>query len=196
MSTVTVLPEAPAGATGWTHGSDWAVLSDDKTYRYMLGREIHKLHPLKTARVTTFILLNPSTADHRDDDPTVRRCTDFADRLGASLMIIVNLFAHRATDMKALERVRDPVGPLNPWALDWWRRSALQHPTLKWDFIDAWGNASKCSTPFREGAFRAQERRVCALLRPMGLMHMGLTSDQRPRHPLYLTSSTKPQVWM
>jgi len=198
MSTVpvSILPEAPSGAVGWTHGGDWAVLSDDKAYRYMLGREIRKLHPLKTERVSTFILLNPSKADHRDDDPTVRRCTDFAAQLGSSLMILVNLFAYRATDMKELERVKDPVGPLNHWALDWSRRSALQRPTLKWDFIAAWGNASKCSKVFRDGAFRAQERAVFDRLRPLGLMHLGLTSDCRPKHPLYLAASTKPQVWL
>ena len=31
-----------------------------------------------------FCMLNPSTADHRVDDPTVRRCDGFAARLGAT----------------------------------------------------------------------------------------------------------------
>jgi len=66
-----------------------ARLSDDRMYRYQLIR------PLTGAPgpICVFAMLNPSTADENDDDPTVRRCKRFALRLRAARLIIVNLYA-------------------------------------------------------------------------------------------------------
>jgi len=50
-----------------------AVLSRDGLYRYALRRVWDPARP-----AVLFIGLNPSTADHRIDDPTIRRCVRFA----------------------------------------------------------------------------------------------------------------------
>src|SRR5580693_7206992 len=81
-------------------------------YRYSLTRIWDSsLFPM------VFIMLNPSTADHRNDDPTITRCRNRALRDNtAGRLVVVNLFALRATDPRALTRHPEPVGPGND---DW-----------------------------------------------------------------------------
>jgi hypothetical protein len=58
-------------------------------------------------------MLNPSTADGKEDDPTIRRCIGFAKAWEYGSLDVVNLFAFRATDPKELLYVKDPMGPDN-----------------------------------------------------------------------------------
>ena len=82
-------------------------------YRYRLER-----HWCGGDGLCAFIMLNPSTADERDDDPTIRRCIGFARRWGYDGLLVANLFARRATDPKELFAARNPVGgPANRDAL-------------------------------------------------------------------------------
>jgi hypothetical protein len=57
-----------------------------------------------------FIMLNPSTADAKADDPTIRKCYGFAQRLGYGGFIVVNLFAFRTPNPLDLKRAGFPVG--------------------------------------------------------------------------------------
>jgi len=59
-------------------------------YRYQLVRQW-----VDGQGCCVFIGLNPSTADHRNDDPTIRRCMGFARRWGYQKMVMINLFAYR-----------------------------------------------------------------------------------------------------
>ena len=54
-----------------------AIISDCSKYRYSLWRIWDKEKP-----IFTFIGLNPSTADHIQDDPTINRCINFAKSWG------------------------------------------------------------------------------------------------------------------
>ena len=67
--------------------------------------------------MVAFIGLNPSTADETVNDPTVTRCMGYARRWGYSGMIMLNLFAYRATDPQEMKRQADPVGPANDFHL-------------------------------------------------------------------------------
>lgn len=151
-----------------------AELSDDGLYRYWLARrwdgDDQDAHPV------TWVMLNPSTADHQVDDNTIRRCMGFTDQFGYVAMAVVNLFALRSRDPKALARTEaeggDPVGPLNDEHLkEVFSSSAL--------VIAAWG----------AHAF-AQPRAVAvrALAEDAGhtLLCLGRTKDGHPKHPLYL----------
>ena len=88
-----------------------AVFSEDRIYRYILRCQIS---PLLGAGTCAFIMCNPSTADEHQDDPTIRRCIDFARSWGYAELVVLNLFAYRSMMDPALLRTKgDPVGPMN-----------------------------------------------------------------------------------
>lgn len=82
--------------------------SDDGLYRYSLTRSWGD----GLERVC-WVMLNPSTADHETDDPTIRRVVDFSMRLGFDSCEVVNLWAWRATSPAELAKALDPRGPDN-----------------------------------------------------------------------------------
>ena len=85
-----------------------ASLSRDQKYRYSLSRiwEEHK-------ECVLFIGLNPSMADAKSDDPTIRRLIGFAQRWGFGGMHVCNLYAYRTPDPKELFKVAYPIGKYN-----------------------------------------------------------------------------------
>src|SRR5262245_37402135 len=85
-----------------------AVISTCKKYRYFLQRRLSEC-----PQVMTFVMINPSTADDKVDDRTIRRCREFAIREGCGVLQVVNLFAWRDQDREVLLTVADPVGPEN-----------------------------------------------------------------------------------
>ena len=77
-------------------------------------------------------MLNPSTASAVVDDPTVVRCARRAHRIGGGI-VVVNLFAYRATRPAELASYPDPVGELN----DEFIRQAIAEPDRL--VIAGWG---------------------------------------------------------
>lgn len=146
-----------------------AVLSDCGAYRYALWRDLGMLGQ----GTITFVMLNPSTADADQDDPTIRRCISFAESWGAARLAVANLYAYRATDPEALSSVDDPVGPENDRWIEKLASEAAQ-------VIVAWG-AKRGPVPGRDG-------KVLGLLEAAGLIPqvLGLTDGGYPRHPLYV----------
>lgn len=146
-----------------------AVISDCGTYRYRLERETALVG--KTAAI---IMVNPSTADHIENDQTVRKCIGFAQRHGIARIIIGNLFAFRSADIKDLRRAQDPIGPDNDDHLLQILRDADLH-------IVAWGAIAKLPEALRKRwhfVVRAADRQGVAL-------HcIGLNDDGHPKHPL------------
>lgn len=140
------------------------------SYRYTLEREWKQ----GSGRVL-FIGLNPSTADHKQDDPTIRRCVGFARDWGYAAMEIVNLFAFRATLPKDLKLAADPVGKYN----DKWIKAAHQKADLT---IACWGN---------DGQFKERDKQVLQHLQKLHCIAMNRST--RPTHPLYLRASLQPK---
>lgn len=147
-----------------------AVLSGDGVYRYRLWRVWDDdLAP------TAFLMLNPSTADADRDDPTLRRCMGYARSWGAGGVVLVNLFAFRATDPADLVRAqrvgRDVAGP----ARDEHLRRVFSVADV---VVCGWGAHPLAA---------AEAPRVLALV-PQGVevSCLGRTKDGAPRHPLYL----------
>jgi hypothetical protein len=160
-----------------TYTDRGARFSADGRYRYSLWREWGR-----KPKTCLFIMLNPSTAGEVEDDPTIRRCVGFARSWGYDRMEVVNLFAHRATDPKALLALNhddDPVG----WENQRWVERATNAADI---IVCAWG---------AHGGHLGQAETMLGWLGERKLYHLGLTQEGHPRHPLYLAGSTKPQVW-
>ena len=77
-------------------------------YRYLLWRTWNAALPR-----ALWILLNPSTADERIDDRTLRRCRGFTASWRFGGLEVVNLFALRTPYPRDLYKAADPVGAAN-----------------------------------------------------------------------------------
>lgn len=149
-----------------------ATFSSCRTYRYTLSRS------WAAGPVVAFIGLNPSTADETTDDPTIRRCIGFARSWGFGGLLMLNLFAFRATDPKVMRAAPEPVGPGNNLALTDGANAASL-------VVAAWGT---------HGTHRARDAEVRKLLTNR-LHYLRLTKKGHPEHPLYLPASLTPQPW-
>lgn len=149
-------------------------------YRYSLTRVWNQAGP----RVV-WVMLNPSTADARLDDPTIRRCLAFSKREGFGALTVVNLFAFRATDPAKLATAADPVGPDNDTHIEDAVRQADK-------VIAAWGADTAAAKDDR-----ARVLAVCGMVdRVRPLWCLGCTKDGSPRHPLYVPGNTAVQPYL
>lgn len=156
-----------------------AVFSSCGAYRYALRRDWAAGEG--GAGRLVFVMLNPSTADERRNDPTVSRCEGRARAMGFGGLEVVNLFAFRATDPRALKAAPAPEGTLN----DVFLRAAARSAGM---VICAWG---------AHGGHRGRASEVECLLRRcnLKLWHLGLTAGGFPRHPLYTRRAIRPMEW-
>jgi hypothetical protein len=144
-----------------------AIISECGLYRYRLARTWDA-----DLRPACFVMLNPSTADAFRDDPTIRRCVGFARRWGLGGIVVVNLFALRAADPRALLKATDPVGPDNDRHIAAVAESAGAT-------VVAWG-----AHPM---AARRVEAVTSVLLdRAVFVSCLGTTGTGQPRHPLFV----------
>jgi hypothetical protein len=147
------------------------VFSTCRRYRYTLWREWGR------DNYCMFIGLNPSTADEKTDDPTIRRCIGFAKRWGFGALCMTNLFAFRATDPRVMMGASKPVGQDNDrWLVDCARRAGI--------VIAAWGT---------HGQFLGRDEEVLNLLDDLYCLR--LTKEGFPAHPLYLPYAVWPQPY-
>lgn len=157
---------------------DWvgdATFSTNKKYRYLLIRAFYKW---TVDSICTFIMLNPSTATGDVSDNTVRRCEGYARFWGFKALAVLNIFALRSTDPKALYNHEDPVGPLNDdYIENYAHRSGL--------IVCAWG---------AHGKHMGRGARVLEKLRLYKPTYLKLTKTGIPMHPLYLKKDLKPQL--
>ncbi len=151
-----------------------ATLSECGQYRYDLTRRWGEGQNL------CWVMLNPSTADETKDDPTIRRCIRFSKEWGFGGLIVVNLFALRASDPHELAVHAAPVGPENDKRAGFWIRHLPS--------IAAWGS-------HKLAASRVPWVRKQAWFAGAPLRCLGTTKDGSPRHPLYVRADTQPIPW-
>lgn len=166
---------------------EWRGTGTDKTWAWLKGEDGKVAvdgagAPLGEPKSALFIMLNPSTADGDQDDPTIRRCVGFAKAWGYDRMEVVNLFAWRATkpaDLLAVNHPDDPVGENNREHI---RRAAAGAGII----VCAWG---------AQGGHLGQDETTLGWLSDAQLRRchaLKTTKEGYPGHPLYIAASTVP----
>lgn len=144
-----------------------AVFDKSGRYRYSLSRKWNA-----EGERAVFVMLNPSKADARLNDPTISRCIRFAEKIGCGALEVVNLFAYRTAYPRELRACRHPVGKLN----DQYIAQAVEKASV---VVVAWGNW---------GRLHGRDREVLQLISMKNpLFCFGITGQGQPRHPLFLS---------
>ena len=157
----------------------FARFSPDRQYRYLLTRDLG----FPGEGSVMFIMLNPSTADEHQDDPTIRRCISFGKAWGFKTLYVTNLSPLRATDPKVL--LAAGMEPDEVWHknLETIRDRAMNCRLV----VAAWGV---------HGMAEGRANRVLSELAPLkDVRCLGVTKDGHPRHPLYVPSGTEPRPY-
>ena len=161
-----------------------ATLSACEQYRYRLERQVAPLLNDHHEPVL-FIGVNPSTADAIEDDATIRKMSGFILRWGFTRFMVGNVFGYRATDVKELADIVDPVGLDNYTHL----RQMIKECAV---IVPCWGNQSKVPKHLR---VQFNVVRSFLLLQAKPVMVFGLTNSGDPLHPLMLPYTTPLQLW-
>jgi len=151
-------------------------------YRVRLERDVE---PLLGGPIAALLGVNPSTADAIENDATIRKDIGFGRRLGWRRIIKGNKFGWRATDVRELARVADPIGRETDRHLEQIMRDA--------DLVVAcWGPLAKLPARLRN-----RWRDVAAIAEAVGkpLYCFGTAGDGQPLHTLMLPYSTPLQLW-
>jgi len=95
-----------------------AVFSECGLYRYTLYRDLSDgAGPGLLYKPMALFMVNPSTADAKKNDNTIRKGIKLGIREGATHLAVINEFAFKATDINVLRRAAkngiDVVGPKN-----------------------------------------------------------------------------------
>jgi hypothetical protein len=152
-----------------------AEFDETMRYRYVLTRQ------WDDRPMACFVMMNPSIADEKVLDPTVRRCVNYSKLWGYGGLLVLNLFAYRTPSIPELFRARlrgqDIIGG---------ERNSLEA-------IQA--NISKRAVGIVIAAWgvHARERGFLALEKLRGLHALGFNKDHSPKHPLYLYAGLQPQ---
>lgn len=163
-----------AGRVVQTVGDATVVFDPTHTYRYRLS------WAWGAGPRVVFIMLNPSTATAEVADPTIRRVWRFAhEHWDAGRVEVVNLYALRATDPRALRGHPDPIGPDNDDVLLDTVRGADS-------VVAAWGT---------RGGTRGAQVRGMLTTEHVPVQVLRLTRGGAPAHPLYLPATTVPFLW-
>jgi hypothetical protein len=141
-------------------------------YRYRLWRLWDSDRPS-----LAMLMLNPSTADATVNDSTIAQSMRVASNCGFGSLVVVNLFAYRATRPYLLKMARDPVGKEND-------RHIVEAARATDALLVAWGNHGN----FQNRSLEVQELLLASQAK---IFCLGVTKKGQPRHPLYLKANTQ-----
>jgi hypothetical protein len=161
----------------------YALLDSSAKYRYLLRRSWNEFFSKQPERTVLFVMLNPSIADDRVDDQTIRKCIGFAKAWGYRTIEVVNLFAIRSPSPAVLKPENgDLVGPEND-------RHVVEAMERADRVVVAWGY-------YPLAAERGRFVRETARRLKIDLYCLGMTQDGSPRHPLYLSARSRPTRYL
>jgi len=157
----------------------------DQRYRYELRRVWDDGLPLLVV-----CMLNPSRADHQVNDPTILALIHFARLWGYGGILVVNLWAYRASSPAEMMAASEPFGPENGHHIE---QAMLYARANGGRLLAAWGNG---------GDFEDRAEWFCARARMHGveLICLGTTKGWCPKHPMArgrhrIPHDQQPIVW-
>lgn len=160
-------------------------------YRWTLTRRW--VETWDAVKAMTFIMLNPSTADAYEDDPTIRRCIGFAQRERCGELRVINLFSYRATEpddlLGAIRAGVDPFGSRH----DEFTRHALA--LANGPIVAAWG-ANELDGHVDAAIRRLRENAAVQMGTDTPMLScLKVTKSGAPGHPLYLPADAPLTDW-
>lgn len=157
-----------------------ADISKCGTWRYELRRIWNpRLPPMLV------IMLNPSTADGKRDDPTIRKIWKRAAASGCGELIVGNLGAGRSYNPQVWKKMPDPIGPRNNDVLEALLREARTRNATTVVGWGAHGDFMQRDEWFLNAAWRANVMLYC----------FGYTLNRSPRHPLYVAEAKELEIY-
>ena len=160
-----------------------AELSPDGVYRYTLTRE------WDDGKCVCWCCFNPSTATATENDASIRKMIGFSKRWDYGRMVVINLYALRSRDPRAIGRAgASAIGPLN----NYWITESVKESR---EVICAWGCAQHVVSI--DARINAVMNIIEAEKPHTGLSCLGRRKDGHPRHPLMLSYETPREefVW-
>lgn len=160
-----------------------ATFNADRTHRYRCWRTWDTSKPL-----LAWLMLNPSTADERDLDPTLKRVRAFSVGWGFGGFEVWNLWSLRSTDPAGLWALKREGYSATEAAIN--LTTILTERRRFSDAVCAWGDFSGCPSSMR---VEAEKEGIAAarIVKDIGqhslsLWCLGQTKSGQPRHPLYI----------
>lgn len=161
-----------------------ATFSEDRSKRWDLVRDWSTGLFGGTPYTLLLVMLNPSRAGEKDDDPTVRKGVGFGKRWGFSRMVACNLIATVSTDPSELPAFA---------GIDMENRAVLQRWMGEADMVvAAWGNQPK---KVAEHIALAALIKIFLSTAPVPIHCIGTTKDGSPLHPSRAPYTDKPLLW-
>lgn len=154
-----------------------AGLSSDGVYRWWLTRV---WDPSK--KLVIWVMMNPSTADHRKNDPTILKVIRYAKRWGYGGVLVLNIFAFRSSKPENMPQDEQAaIGRSN----DWWIRTIFTHAKRKkLKVVCAWG------VKYQN---RGHQIRQLAADAGLTLSCLEVALNGEPKHPRFLSESLSPR---
>ena len=154
-----------------------ALFSPNKAHRLKLWRIWDITKPM-----VAFCMLNPSTANEIENDPTVERCQRRAKMMGFGSLVIVNIFSYRSTDPQELYKSLN-ILDISPFEND----DTIIDVALKAKmFVCGWG---------KHGKLYGRGDAVLKMLnsRSIKTYALKINKDGSPAHPLYIGYNIVPK---
>lgn len=142
-------------------------------YRWWLWRRWSNILPL-----CIWIMMNPSTADHRKNDPTIFKIMRYSSRWGFGAALILNIYAFRSSRPENLPQViSEAIG----WRNYWWIKTLFRYAVKRSvPVICAWG--------VKHGDRGCQVRRM-AVDSGLQLLCLEVALNGEPKHPRFLSET-------
>lgn len=153
-----------------------AGISKCGVYRWWLFRRWAASLPL-----IIWIMMNPSTADHQKNDPTILKVMRYSTKWGYGSVLVLNIYAFRSSKPENLpQAMSKAVGRLN----DWWIKTMFSFAAKrKIPVVCAWGVKHEK---------RGRIVRQLAVDTGLELLCLEIALNGEPKHPRFLSESLTP----